>query len=78
VSRRRRRWIVHGRVQGVFYRQSTRERATELGVSASATNLPDGTVEVVAEGDDVALDALQAWLRQGPPRALVTKVERTS
>jgi len=72
----RRRWIVHGRVQGVFYRASTHDEAARLGVTATAVNRPDGTVEVEAEGDDAALDALQVWLRHGPPRALVTKLER--
>ena len=67
--------IVHGRVQGVWYRASTAERAAALGVRGHARNLPDGTVEVVAAGEQEAVDALLAWLRQGPPLARVTRVE---
>lgn len=70
------RFLVSGKVQGVFYRASTRERALDLGVSGRATNLPDGRVEVIAEGDVVALDALEAWLRLGPPAARVDAVVR--
>ena len=67
--------MVRGRVQGVFFRQGTREVATRLGLAGSAVNRPDGTVEVVAEGDDDALDELAAFLRDGPPRALVTTLD---
>jgi acylphosphatase len=69
--------MVHGKVQGVFFRASTRERALDLGLSGSATNLPDGSVEVVAEGEAMAVDALEAWLRHGPPMARVERVERS-
>ena len=71
----RRRFVVTGRVQGVFFRQSARDVAVRLGLAGSAVNRPDGKVEVVAEGDDAALDELGAWLHHGPPRALVTKVD---
>jgi len=70
------RFLVSGLVQGVFYRASTKARARELGLNGFARNLPDGRVEVVANGDAEALDALQAWLRQGPPAARVTAVDR--
>lgn len=70
------RFIVRGRVQGVFFRASTRERALELGVSGYARNLPDGCVEVLASGSDQVLGALQEWLRQGPPAARVEGVSR--
>ena len=70
------RFLVSGKVQGVFYRASTRERALDLGLSGRATNLPDGRVDVIAEGDAVALDALEAWLRLGPPAARVDAVLR--
>lgn len=70
------RFLVSGKVQGVFYRASTRERALDLGLSGRATNLPDGRVEVIADGDAVALDALEAWLRLGPPAARVDTVVR--
>ena len=70
-----RKAIVHGRVQGVWYRASTAERAAVLGVRGHARNLPDGTVEVVAAGEQQAVEALLAWLGQGPPLARVTRVE---
>ena len=67
--------MVRGRVQGVFFRQGTRDVAVRLGLAGSAVNRADGAVEVVAEGDGAALDELAAFLRQGPPRALVTTVD---
>lgn len=70
------RFIVTGRVQGVFYRASTRTRALELGLAGYARNQPDGSVEVVASGADAALDALHAWLQSGPPAARVEQVTR--
>jgi acylphosphatase len=69
-----RRCFVSGRVQGVFYRASTRQRAQELGCRGYARNLPDGSVEVLAIGDPAAVHALVEWLRQGPPAAHVTGV----
>ena len=69
-----RRWLVSGRVQGVFFRASTRERALALGLTGSACNLPDGRVEVIACGPVSALDSLQAWLHRGPPTAMVGEV----
>ena len=66
---------VHGRVQGVSFRYYTRRRATELGVAGYVRNAPDGTVEVVAEGQRVGLDELAAFLRVGPPAAVVTHVD---
>jgi len=65
---------VSGRVQGVFYRASTRQRAQELGCRGYARNLPDGRVEVLAVGEPAAVHALVEWLRQGPPAAHVTDV----
>ena len=70
------RFLVSGRVQGVYYRASTRGQALALGLEGSATNLADGRVEVVAAGPAQALDALEQWLRQGPPAARVDAVER--
>ena len=70
-----RRCHVSGRVQGVFYRASTRERARELGVTGYARNLPDGRVEVLACGKPDAVEALCRWLWQGPPSSRVTAVE---
>ena len=66
---------MSGRVQGVFYRASTRQRAQELGCRGYARNLPDGSVEVLAIGDPAAVHALVEWLRQGPPAAQVTDVK---
>ena len=62
----RRKAIVRGRVQGVWYRDSARRRAEQLGVGGHARNLSDGAVELVAEGDDRAVDAFIAWAREGP------------
>jgi acylphosphatase len=70
------RFIVTGRVQGVFYRASTREQALRLGLAGHAKNRSDGSVEVVACGAADALDALERWLRQGPPEARVETVSR--
>ena len=70
------RFIVSGRVQGVFYRASAREQAVGLGLTGHAKNLPNGDVEVVACGPAHALDAMERWLRQGPPAARVEAVSR--
>lgn len=69
-----RRFIVHGRVQGVFFRASARDRALALGLNGWVRNLPDGRVEALARGERVALDDFQAWLGVGPPAADVTRV----
>jgi acylphosphatase len=70
-----RRCFVSGRVQGVFYRASTRQRAVELGLSGYACNLPDGRVEVLAVGDPAAVQSLVDWLATGPPAAHVANVD---
>ncbi|MDH4106021.1 MAG: acylphosphatase [Gammaproteobacteria bacterium] len=70
-----RRCRVSGRVQGVFYRASTRARAEVLGVTGHARNLPDGSVEVLACGDEAAVTALCEWLWRGSPASSVRKVE---
>jgi len=70
-----RRCLVAGRVQGVFYRASTRSRAQALGVTGYARNLPDGRVEVLACGSAGAVQALCDWLWEGPPAAHVTAVD---
>ena len=70
------RFIVSGKVQGVFYRASTQRRAGELELTGHARNLSDGQVEVLASGSATALDALERWLWQGPPAAEVTAVSR--
>ncbi|MEO6968329.1 MAG: acylphosphatase [Rhodanobacteraceae bacterium] len=70
------RFVIRGLVQGVFFRASTREQALRLGISGHAKNLADGSVEVLACGNAASLDALQRWLRVGPPSARVTTVTR--
>ena len=74
---RRVRAIVTGRVQGVWFRARTRDEAVRLGVTGYVRNLPDGTVEIVAQGDDSSVNALMEWARQGPPMANVLAVEAT-
>lgn len=69
-----RRFVISGRVQGVWFRASTREQAEQLGLAGHAVNLPDGRVEVVACGSEAAVDALAAWLWRGPELASVTDV----
>jgi acylphosphatase len=58
----------------VWYRDSARRRAEELKLGGYARNLSDGRVELVAEGDELAVAQFLAWARKGPPRALVTDV----
>jgi len=70
-----RRFVVSGRVQGVFYRASTRERAQHLGLTGWVRNCADGSVELVACGDEAVLSELESWLWQGPQYARVTAVE---
>lgn len=70
------RFFVRGRVQGVWFRASTRDVATRLGLSGHARNLADGRVDVLAIGDDEAIEALAAWLHHGPPGARVVGVVR--
>jgi acylphosphatase len=72
------RFLVSGKVQGVFFRASARNEALRLGLQGHARNLADGSVEVVASGDDMAMDQFEQWLRQGPPAARVDEVIRSS
>ena len=71
------RFLVGGKVQGVFFRASTREQALRLGLRGHARNLRDGRVEVVAAGDAAAIETLAQWLQHGPPMAEVRSVERS-
>jgi acylphosphatase len=66
---------IQGRVQGVFYRQSTQEVARRLGIGGWVRNLPDGSVEAEAHGDRACLEKLVEWCNRGPERARVDKVE---
>lgn len=73
------RWImlVSGKVQGVCYRASTEDVARRLSLKGYAKNLPDGRVEVVAEGAHEDLQALRDWCEEGPPAAVVDAVNAT-
>lgn len=66
---------IHGRVQGVFYRQSTREKARELGLSGWVKNMPDGTVEALAAGPEEVVKQLIEWCGNGPAYARVDRVD---
>jgi acylphosphatase len=70
----RRRVIVRGQVQGVFFRDTCRREAITRGVAGWVRNRPDGTVEAVFEGPASAVDAMCAWCETGPPRARVEGV----
>jgi acylphosphatase len=74
----RRRLIVHGRVHGVGFRVSVARLADSRGVAGWARNRPDGTVEVVAEGADDAVEAIVRFAHEGPRGASVTQVEVAS
>ena len=68
------RCLVSGRVQGVFFRASTQREAQKLGLTGYARNLPDGTVEVLACGEQSAVATLKEWLWVGPPASRVSDV----
>ena len=71
----RRRLVVHGKVQGVFFRDSTRDAARNEGVAGFAINCPDGSVEVVLEGPREAVASVAGYVRRGPSSARVESVE---
>lgn len=71
-----RRYWVRGRVQGVFFRATTRDKARALGLDGYVRNLPDGRVEVLASGDAEDLESLERFLREGPQMARVDGVDR--
>jgi acylphosphatase len=71
------RLIIAGRVQGVWFRDSTRREASRLGVSGWVRNRPDGSVEVLAEGPADRVKQLVTWCHQGPPAAQVRHVQET-
>lgn len=75
MSRIRRRVVVHGTVQGVFFRDSTRRVAGTHGVAGWVRNRDDGTVEAVFEGAPDAVDALVAFAAEGPPDAWVERID---
>ncbi len=76
-DRIRRRLVVHGKVQGVFFRHSTREAAGNEGVSGWAVNRADGAVEVVLEGPPRAVEAVTEFCRLGPVAAQVDSVDES-
>jgi acylphosphatase len=69
--------VVHGTVQGVFFRDSTRRKAVSAGVSGWVCNRPDGTVEAVFEGDPDAVASMVEWAQRGPNGARVERVDET-
>jgi acylphosphatase len=75
TERLRRHLWISGRVQGVWFREGCRAEAAARAVAGWVDNLPDGRVEVVLEGDRPAVEAVEAWCRQGPLRARVIAVE---
>jgi acylphosphatase len=72
------RLIIEGRVQGVWFRESTRRQASSLGVSGWVRNRPDGTGEVLAEGPEDPVKQFSAWCYKGPSAARVRQVHETS
>ena len=74
----RTRVLVSGHVQGVFFRDSTREKAQALGLAGWVRNLPDGRVEAVFEGKDDRVEEMVSWCKYGPPEARVQDVSTKS
>ena len=70
-----RRLVVHGRVQGVWFRESMRQEAERLRVAGWVRNRMDGTVEAAVEGSTYAVEAMIRWARRGPEAAAVTRVD---
>jgi acylphosphatase len=75
MAKVRRRIVIRGRVQGVFFRVTTRERAAVWGVAGWVRNTADGSVEAVLEGEEASVEKLVRWCRKGPSGALVTGVD---
>jgi acylphosphatase len=75
VERVTRRFRITGKVQGVYFRHSTRKEAERLGLLGVARNLPDGSVEVIAQGAPEAVAHLRQWLERGPSMARVDGVQ---
>jgi len=72
-----RRYLVIGKVQGVYFRHSARLEAKRLHIRGLARNLPDGSVEVLAQGSIPALEALHDWLQRGPAQARVDGIHES-
>ena len=75
MSKTRAEIIVHGRVQGVFFRQSTVEMARTIGLTGLVRNCPDGTVAAIFEGESDKVKQAIEWCHHGPPAARVSNVE---
>lgn len=69
-----RRWLISGRVQGVFFRASTQHTANTLGLCGWVRNRRDGTVEVLVQGEEKQVETMQKWLQTGPELAKVTNI----
>jgi acylphosphatase len=69
------RLVITGKVQGVFYRKSAKEKAVELKITGTVRNLTNGDVEIIATGNREQLDNLINWCKTGPPKAVVAKIE---
>ena len=69
------RLVIHGRVQGVFFRDSMRREAQHLKVAGWVRNRSDGTVEAAVQGEPAAVDAIVCWAQRGPQHAQVTRVD---
>lgn len=67
--------IIHGIVQGVYFRASTREAAVRIGVGGWVRNLADGTVQALFEGEKKKVEEIVGWCHKGPPGARVDRVE---
>ena len=74
---KRQRFLISGRVQGVFFRASTQQQAIKLALTGWVKNLASGDVEVVAEGSELSLKQLESWLQHGPKFSIVTQVIST-
>jgi acylphosphatase len=66
--------VIKGKVQGVFFRASTKDKANELGIKGWVKNMPDGNVEVLAAGNKDQLENFIEWCRRGPTQAIVSDV----
>ncbi len=75
MPRKTLRLVIHGRVQGVYFRDSMRREAQNLAVAGWVRNRSDGTVEAAVQGNPTDVDAIVRWARRGPPHAQVEKIE---
>ena len=78
TSRKTIRLLIHGRVQGVFFRDSMRIEAQRLGIAGWVRNRSDGAVEATVQGESAAVDAIVCWAHRGPPHARVERIDISS